>query len=569
MDGGAPMVQPHTRRRGARLSLLVAVAIGVGFAGLLGVRVKQAVAKRGAVATERAVAAESQKQKDPDRTVRPVTTKWIPRVDVTGTLKPWRDADVGFETSGRLVRISVAIGDRVSEGQVLALLDGSRAAAQVGQADAQVHARRGQPRARARQPAANRGARRVEGDPRGAGGAGPAAGGAREGAARRRRARAPSSRRAAPASTASSRPFAGIVTRAPTGIGGVVNPGVPLIHVEDTSRFRLSVTVGEEDVPLITVGAPVKVVYRERSADGQVIRGRAFARPGDASCAGRDRGAERQGRPAPRLGLRPRAHPRQAARPRRFVSRRSRVGPGSQDEVVKVEAGRARQIVEALVRRGRGRLARRPARSQRDRRDPPARRASISATASRSTRGSKDRADEHLGDRDQAPGLHRHGDGGAPGPRLHGLLAPRHAICSPTCRSRSSSSPSPTPARPRRGRAARHEAARRRGRRRSTASIACARSRARARRRLVMLFKLGVDVAGRGDRGARARLAGALQAAGRDQGADRSALRRRRRAGPHLHAARRRLARRELRQYARRRDQARARAGRRRRRRST
>jgi multidrug efflux pump subunit AcrA (membrane-fusion protein) len=43
------------------------------------------------------------------------------------------------------------------------------------------------------------------------------------------------------------------------------------VHLEDTSRFRLSATIGEEDVPLVAVGAPVKVVYRERVVEGKVV----------------------------------------------------------------------------------------------------------------------------------------------------------------------------------------------------------------------------------------------------------------------------------------------------------
>jgi RND family efflux transporter MFP subunit len=68
-----------------------------------------------------------------------------------------------------------------------------------------------------------------------------------------------------------SAPFPGIVTKAPTGIGSVVNMGVALVHIEDTSRFRLSASVGEEDVALIAVGAPVKILYRERVVDGKVV----------------------------------------------------------------------------------------------------------------------------------------------------------------------------------------------------------------------------------------------------------------------------------------------------------
>ena len=119
--------------RGARASASSsALRVGVGFAGLLGVRVKQALAKKDAVAGERVAAQERVQHKDPSKTAHPVATKWVPRVDLTGTLKPWRDADVGFETAGRLVRVAVATGDRVASGQILAVLDASRAVAQVG-----------------------------------------------------------------------------------------------------------------------------------------------------------------------------------------------------------------------------------------------------------------------------------------------------------------------------------------------------------------------------------------------------------------------------------------------------
>jgi len=142
--GGGPK-PPQTLggpKRGSRIGLVIALGLGVGFLGLIGVRVKQAVAKKETLAAERAVAETKPKVKEPQKTVRPAPTTWISRVDLTGTLKPWRDADVGFETQGRLVRIGVSVGDKVSEGQVLAFLDNSRAVAQVGQAESGVRRRR-------------------------------------------------------------------------------------------------------------------------------------------------------------------------------------------------------------------------------------------------------------------------------------------------------------------------------------------------------------------------------------------------------------------------------------------
>lgn len=74
-------------------------------------RVKQATAKRANVAAERASAEANAKVKEPLRTAKAEPTKWMPRVDFLGTLEPWREADVGFEVPGRLVQISVAMGD--------------------------------------------------------------------------------------------------------------------------------------------------------------------------------------------------------------------------------------------------------------------------------------------------------------------------------------------------------------------------------------------------------------------------------------------------------------------------
>lgn len=272
MDGHGHAVRSDgtTSKRGARIGLVLALLAGVGFLGLLGVRVKQASKKKEAVALERDAVAEKQKIKEPVRVVHPVATRWMPRVDLTGSLKPWREADVGFETQGRLVRIAVSMGDKVTEGQVLAVLDASRAVAQVGQAESQVHAAEANlllaqdnlkrtealaasksiPEAQVEQARQQVALAKAQLD-----GAGAGARLAKTGAGLH----------------AINAPFAGVVTRAPTGIGTVVNPGVPLIHIEDTARFRLSATIGEEDVPLVAVGAKVHVVYQQRVVEGKVI----------------------------------------------------------------------------------------------------------------------------------------------------------------------------------------------------------------------------------------------------------------------------------------------------------
>ncbi|WP_146648330.1 efflux RND transporter periplasmic adaptor subunit [Labilithrix luteola] len=277
MDGyGLPPNEPvvgtvgASGKRSARVGLIIGLAVAVGFGGLLAVRVKQAVAKRAVVAEEKKAAAARPVQKELSKTVHPTAAKWVPRVDVTGTLKPWREADVGFETSGRLVRVGVSIGDKVTDGQNLAVLDVSRAAAQVGQAESQVRG------SEANLALALDNLKRTE-----ALAATKSVPEAQVEQARQQVALAKAQLDGAHASTALAKsgaglhsissPFKGIVTKAPTGIGSVVNAGVPLIHIEDTSHFRLSVTVGEEDVPLIANGSKVHVTYRERVVEGKVI----------------------------------------------------------------------------------------------------------------------------------------------------------------------------------------------------------------------------------------------------------------------------------------------------------
>lgn len=270
VHGARSEVPARPARRGARVGLILALALGVGFAGLLGVRVKQAMGKREALEASRASVQERSQVREPVKTVRGVSVRWVPRIDVTGTLKPWRDADLGFETSGRLVRVSAAVGDKVTAGQVIAVLDASRAAAQVGQAQSQVEA------SQASLALAEDNLKRTE-----ALFATKSVPEAQVEQARQQVALAKAQLAGANASTrlaqsgaglhAISAPFPGIVTKAPTGIGSVVNAGVPLVHLEDTSRFRLSATLGEDDVPDVTLGATVNVSYRERSVSGKVV----------------------------------------------------------------------------------------------------------------------------------------------------------------------------------------------------------------------------------------------------------------------------------------------------------
>ena len=55
-------------------------------------------------------------------------------------------------------------------------------------------------------------------------------------------------------------PFDGVITEKRADPGVLAAPGVPLLTIEDTRRFRMEVTVDEHDIALIRLGAPAKVV---------------------------------------------------------------------------------------------------------------------------------------------------------------------------------------------------------------------------------------------------------------------------------------------------------------------
>lgn len=261
---------PKRTRAGVRVALSVTLALLTGLGIFTGVRVKQAVAKREAFQAERVEAQASVTKRPPAAATHPTPAKWRPRVEMTGTLKPWREADVGFETTGRLVRVLVATGDRVQPRQQLAVLDGARASDVIQMKDASARA------AAANLALAEDSLRRTEAlvlsrsIPE-----------AQAEQARQQVALAKAQMQAAQADAQYARtgagqnaifaPFAGVVTRAPTAAGAVVQPGAPLVHIEDLSRLRLSATVGEDDVSLVKVGAIVTVRYRDRAVSGKVI----------------------------------------------------------------------------------------------------------------------------------------------------------------------------------------------------------------------------------------------------------------------------------------------------------
>jgi RND family efflux transporter MFP subunit len=340
----------EARRSPVRIALISALAAGVGLFGLIGFRVKQSLAERAALAAT----LETGAQKGPARagaaTVHGEPVTYRPVIPVTGTLAPVQDADVGFKMGGRLQVVKVKVGDRVKAGHLLASLDVAEASAQAAAAAAAVRA------AEVAAEMARDGGRRTE-----ALFATNSVSEAERTATLNRTALAEAqlAQARAQASLAStgvsngrlSAPFGGLVTRTPNGIGKIVGPGEPLFHLEDTTVLKLSATLSEADARAVAIGDEVSI--DDVAAEGR--KGKITAVLGSL---------DPQTRRVPIVAEIPNegastllagAFVRASVISGREISAlklpATALRPGSQDEIVLVEQGRAR-VVHVLFSTG-------------------------------------------------------------------------------------------------------------------------------------------------------------------------------------------------------------------------
>jgi RND family efflux transporter MFP subunit len=277
----APLPAGSARRITPGRIILVALVVGLG--AWFAVRIHEAGKKQAALAAEREATAKSAGDATPSTnanapsaraaqkgaTVRGVVRKWRPEIPIEGTLAPLRESDLGFKVPGRLASVRVTLGQAVAKGEVLATLDSTQAQAQLQAAGAGVKA------AEAQLALADDGARRTSAlvesgtQPKAMG---IQAGGQRDlAAAQLEVAKAQLALASASASDhALVAPFAGQVTKVPTGAGSIVSPMLPLFHMQDLATLEMVGTVGESDAPLVKVGADAKLGIPGREVTGKV-----------------------------------------------------------------------------------------------------------------------------------------------------------------------------------------------------------------------------------------------------------------------------------------------------------
>jgi RND family efflux transporter MFP subunit len=258
----------------APLAGIIAALVMVG--GLVAwttTRISTATQAQAALAERRVAEAERNaaiaKQPEKVTVVSGSAAKWLPRVDLDGTLAAEQSASVGFKVGGKIGSLKVKVGDQVRAGALLATLDATEAGAQAAAMAAQVRA------AEAQLALAQDSERRTQAMVQS--GSFAEASGVQS---TQQHALALAQLDAAKAQASLTRvalgnhtltaPFAGTVTKVPDGIGEVVGPGAPLFEIVNTKVLKLATTVSEHDANLLVPGAPVELVVENGKATGRI-----------------------------------------------------------------------------------------------------------------------------------------------------------------------------------------------------------------------------------------------------------------------------------------------------------
>ena len=261
------------RPKAPLVGVLTGVVLLAGFAAWAGTRIQAATQAKKEVAAQRneeARRTNAAAHATPVvATVLPVAGTWDPVVEIDGTVAAAQSAEIGFKTGGRIAQIAVKVGDTVKAGQLLATLDASESVAQLRAAQAQQRA------AQAQLALATDTESRTQTMVR-SGAIAEATGVQTSQQKALASAQVEASQAQVSLTQVSianhrlSAPFAGSVTRAPDGVGGVTAPGSALFEIVDLSRLKLKGTLSEQDSALVETGSPISIDTEHGVVTGKV-----------------------------------------------------------------------------------------------------------------------------------------------------------------------------------------------------------------------------------------------------------------------------------------------------------
>jgi RND family efflux transporter MFP subunit len=237
--------------------------------------------------------AEKQYVPPPPETVSNVSVLVVQRqsvpdyLEAVGTVRAAQTSQLASQTMGVITNISVREGDRVRRGQVLAVIDDAQARAGIDRANAALAASQQEVAATGADYAlAGSTLKRYENlyekksvSPQEFDEVKTrfAAAEARREAAQAGKAQAEAGLTQARTSYEYTRiraPFDGVITAKSADAGTMATPGMPLLVIEDPTRFRLEATVDETDIGSVRLGQTVPVALDAAQTElmGKVVR---------------------------------------------------------------------------------------------------------------------------------------------------------------------------------------------------------------------------------------------------------------------------------------------------------
>lgn len=245
-----------------RIALLAVVLVLAGLGVAMALRLQGAFAAEAERTAARDAAAADASAAPHVGVVAPMPAEMAPMVVISGTLEPVQAADLGFEVAGRIQRVDVELGQHVDEGDILVTLDRASVGAMATQSEAAIAVAEANVAMLRDRVELLRGLV--------ASGASPS----REltsaeqqlAVAMAQVDQARAVRRSASVTAADHTlraPFAGVVTRVPSGVGAVVGPGLVLVRIEDLSSLRLASTVSQTELAALRTGIGATLEARD------------------------------------------------------------------------------------------------------------------------------------------------------------------------------------------------------------------------------------------------------------------------------------------------------------------
>jgi RND family efflux transporter MFP subunit len=175
-----------------------------------------------------------------------------------GTFEPFRQNTVSSDASGKIIKLNVEEGDRVSQGQVIAKVDDELLKLQIESVDVSIEGQKNDDQRYSNLSKEN------------------AVSGVQLEKTKLGLKSAEIQKKQIQKqlrSTNLTAPFSGVVTKKMIDLGSVVGPGSQLVEITDVSQLKLTVNVPERDILKFKVGQQVSVgadIYSDRKFSGKV-----------------------------------------------------------------------------------------------------------------------------------------------------------------------------------------------------------------------------------------------------------------------------------------------------------